>query len=348
MLNETVLEWKRFDKCFKHDAALREFYVGRNVLVTGADGFIGMNMVFALLALGANVTITTRRASPRIAKFPGRVVNGDLRDEATVQAAVQGQSAVFDLAGNSGAVWSNRRPAESLETECLPHLNLYQACAAMNPSPVVLYCSSRLVYGKPEYLPVDELHPTNPWSMYAVHKVTVENYLHVFSRTKNLRVCVIRLSNPFGPHQASGTKNHGILNQFIRQAVRGNPITIFGDGRQERDYIYITDVVLSMLRAMGFENCYGQTFNLGGRARMSIIDTARRVAHLAGGTPVIFEPWPANYKSVETGDYQTDLSKLDSFITPHSQTGIDDGVIETMAYYREAENERSIETSHVD
>lgn len=317
-----------------HDASVRAFYHQRKILVVGADGFLGINCVYALHELGADITILTRRPTPRAVGFAGRVFQGDLRDYGLVRSMVDDQTIVFDFAGVSGAVQSNKTPLRSLQEDCYPHLSLLHACACAHTLPLVVFCSSRLVYGKPQYLPVDESHPLASQSLYAVHKITVENYLRVFSHTHGLRYCILRLSNPYGPYQPQELRSYGIINQFICMASKGMPIKIYGAGEQQRDYIYVDDAISTFLLCAMHTMCHDQVFNLGGRNRISIRTAVQQIAQLAGDTPVYFEPWPKDYKSVETGDYYTDLSKIDSCLTLPAQMPFEEGLARTISFYR--------------
>jgi UDP-glucose 4-epimerase len=316
-----------------NDPVVRSFYNRRKVLVIGADGFLGINCVYALQELGAHVSLLTRRAIPRAACFSGPVFRGDLKDQWLMRSAVDNQTIVFDFAGASGAVDSNEKPLQSLEEDCRSHLSLFQACAAVKEPPIVVFCSSRLVYGKPRYLPVDESHPLSPQSVYAVHKITVENYLRVFGHTRGLRSCILRLSNPYGPHQPRDARGYGIINQFIRAASEGVPIRIYGDGSQQRDYIYVDDVITMFLLCAVHEKCHDQTFNVGGRHGISIKTAVEQIVRLAGGPSVYFEPWPRDYKVIETGDYRTDLRKIDDYLALPPQTSFEEGVSRTLDYY---------------
>ena len=260
-----------------------------------------------------------------------------------VRAAVKNQTIVFDFAGSSGALVSNQEPFRHLEEECNPHLSLFQACAEADEPPVVAFCSSRLVYGKPIYLPVDEEHPLSPLNIYAVHKITLENYLKVFSGVRGLRFCVMRLSNPYGPYQPFETKNYGIINVFIRLAARGSPIVVFGDGRQKRDYIFVDDVVSAFFVTAMTEKCHGQIFNYGGRENISIIDAVQLISRLSGGTPVQYKPWPRDYETIETGDYQTDMQKIDQYTTLPSQAPLREGFLNTLDYYRNSTKDQEVD-----
>ena len=251
----------------------------------------------------------------------------------------------MDFLGVAGAVDSNRDPNANLDEELRAHLSIFHACAVSRPSPVVLFCSSRLVFGAPRYLPVDENHPLAPGSIYALHKVTAEKYLELFAETKGLRSCVLRLSNPYGPNQAEGQRGYGIINLFLRNAARGKPIKLYGDGRQKRDYVHVDDVLGAFLPCAMNQKCHGQIFNFGGRTAISLREAAELIAQLAGGVRVVFEPWPADYRAVETGDYATDFRKIDSFLSLQAQRPLEEGFLEVLNSYRFEKSESAFEAS---
>jgi nucleoside-diphosphate-sugar epimerase len=183
-------------------------------------------------------------------------------------------------------------------------------------------------------VPVDETHPLAPQSFYAAHKVTAESYLGVFGRTHGLPFTILRVSNPYGPHQAQHSKSYGVINQFISLAARGKPIRVYGSGSQLRDYIYVEDVVNAFLLAASEEDCAGECFNLGGRRGIRLGNAATTIARLADGPPVEMVEWPDEYHAVETGDYLTDLGKIDSFISLPTQTSFEAGVSRSLEWYR--------------
>lgn len=321
-----------------HSSVLRDprvlaFYRRRKVLVAGADGFLGFNCLCALRQLGAVVTIVTRRSSPRAGDLAGCVLRGDLRDPAIARSAVAGQELVIDLMGSSGAVESNRNPQHSLDQDCRSHLALLEACAESASLSRVLFASSRLVYGRPQYLPVDEEHPLNPESIYAAHKITVEHYLRILGSRRGLDYSIFRISNPYGPHQENNGKGYGVINQFLRQAARGEVIEIFGDGRQQRDYIHVDDVTAALLLASMNPACGGQVFNLGGSRGISLAGAASLISRLAG-SEVRFVPWPLEYRVVETGDYITDMTRLSSFIRLPAPIDWEQGLAGSLEHYR--------------
>lgn len=317
------------------DGSLGRLYAGRRVLVAGATGFLGANCVYALDQLGADVTVVTRRRQGALPGFAGRVVQGDLIEPDVADAVVAGQDIVFDFLGYPRLTPSATEPAGDLEAELRPHINLFLACAHTRPRPALVHCSSRLVYGAPRYLPVDEKHPTVPRSIYAVHKLAMEHYLQTLEQTHNLQRIVVRLSSPFGPNGGRGEPDRfGVLNQFMVRAVLNKPITIFGTGEQMRDYIFIDDVVRAFLLLGATPRCLGQTFNLGGESGVRLRDAAYTIARLAGGSPICHQPWPSEARAVETGSYCTDLRKIRTFIPLGAATSFEEGARRTLDWLR--------------
>ena len=307
-------------------------YRGCNVLVAGGGGFLGYNCSEALRSLGAKVSILSRR-HPAASDARWKVIRGDARDPVIARSAVEGQEFVFDFLGGPAAVGSNHSPMESLEGELRAHLSLFEACANAKSKPVLMFCSSRLVYGTPEYLPVDESHPLKPQSFYAINKVAAEKYLELFGQYKGLRYCTIRLSNPYGPGQPEETKGYGIINRFLRAAANGREIVVYGDGSQKRDYVHVSDVMIAFLACAVSDGCYGKTLNIGGKSVATLRDVVTTISALAGGTPVRFEPWPADYKSVETGDYISDQQQINMALRLPPQVSPRDGFASALLSY---------------
>jgi UDP-glucose 4-epimerase len=313
------------------EAWLGSYYSGRPVLVAGGNGFLGRNCVHALLHLGADVAVIARRSSPVSGV---RSFCGDLRDSAFVRKAISGYSMVFDFAGNSGPVQSNRTPLVNLDEELRAQLTLLHACSRERSRPLLMFCSSRLVYGRPRSLPVDESHSLSPQSIYAAHKVAAESYLNALAESSGLRYSVIRLSNPYGPYQPRGARGYGIINQFLSAAAAGQPIRIYGDGVQCRDYIFVGDVVTTFLLCAAEHSCERQVFNLGGSAAVTLREAAETICELAGGTPIVYQPWPSEHMAIETGDYASDLRKLHAFVALPAQVPLREGFARTLAFYR--------------
>lgn len=316
------------------------YFRGRRVLVTGGLGFIGSNLCTRLLELESEITIIDRLIphgsfdqgadSP-----PGmRVIVADIRDAEKIEKAVAGQEVIFNLAGISGASDSNQSPLKDLDINCRGNLILLEACRAVNPGVTIVFPSSRLVYGRPCHLPVSEEHPLAPESIYAVHKLTVENYLFMYARSFGMKATALRISNPYGPMQSAESQNYGIVNQFIQAAVNGTKIKIFGDGDQKRDYLYIEDLVNVLLRSAWSSNSRNKIYNIGSGEGRSLLEMAELAIAAAGSGEIERVPWPSEFQAVETGDYVSDVTRAWCELGWRPTIDISAGIHRTVASYR--------------
>jgi UDP-glucose 4-epimerase len=303
---------------------------GKRVLVVGGTGFLGRNFVERLTEIGASVRATGQGEHPQV-EWLGR---NDFADMANVKRALEGQQLVVDCIGRLGAAASNLQPTVSLDQELRPQLNLILGAAESESAPVLLLASSRLVYGPPDYLPVDEKHPLRPESFYAVHKLAAENYAKVLARTHHLRTCIFRLANPYGPYQNVDVKSYGVINHFLQRAAVGHAIEVYGHGRQMRDYIYAGDVVNVMLRCACVCDDGVEVFNLGSGCGLPLCDAAETITRLAGSPAVEYQAWPEEELMVETGHYISDLTKLRQRIGGFDPLPFEQGARLAIAHYR--------------
>lgn len=316
------------------------FYRGKRVLVTGGLGFIGINVSQRLLDLGAQVTVLDNFVPPN----PGAPLNAvlsrlsvaiaDIRDADKVERVIRGQQVIFNLAGKSGAADSNKTPLNDLDINCRGHLTVLEACRSFNPTVTIVFPSSRLVYGKPRYLPVDENHPVAPESIYAAHKLAVENYHLLYGHLYGLKSTVLRVTNPYGPMQVGDARAYGIANNFIQSAVRGEKLTVFGAGEQRRDYLYIDDLVDALLLAGWKDEARGKVYNIGDDRGASLMELAQLAIATAGSGEVVQVPWPADYQAIETGDFQSDIALAKSELGWQPVTQLPEGVARTVAFHR--------------
>ena len=202
------------------------------------SGVHGVNLCLRLIDLAAEVTVMDHFVPPDLSFMlprlrPGlSLITGDIRDKNKVMQAVLGKDVIFNLAGRSGAADSNKEPQADLDTNCHGHMTLLETCRAINPRVTIVFPSSRLVYGKPRFLPVDESHQVQPESIYAADKLVGENYHLVFGKLCGMKVTVLRISNPYGPMHMRRIHNYGIANRFIQAAVAGETLVLFGNGEQ--------------------------------------------------------------------------------------------------------------------
>jgi UDP-glucose 4-epimerase len=310
------------------------------VLVLGGLGFVGVNLSRALLDLGARLTIVTplrARHEASAASFESRgarIVEGDLRDDVAMREAVRGQRIVFNLSGQSGAVSSMEDPFTDLEVNCRGNLVLLEALRAENRTTTLVFIGSRLEYGRPVRVPAREDDPTRPLCMHAVHKLAVEQYLAVYGHVYGIRWTVARLTNPYGPGQPGSRATYGIVNHLVHLALDGKPLTIYGDGAQLRDYIYIDDAVDALMVMGASEASASRVYNVGSGVGVRMADMATRIIAEAAGGRRESAPWPALAEQIETGDFVADISRISAELGWRPRVGIDEGLRRTVAFYR--------------
>jgi UDP-glucose 4-epimerase len=312
----------------------------RRVLVIGGFGFIGLNLVERLRRLGARVTVATRsvdrhRAVAADAETRGtHVVQGDLRDADAMRAAVSGQDVVFNLAGQSGAVRSMEDPFTDLDVNCRGSLVLLEALRAENRSAKLVFVSSRLAYGRVGADPVGEDHVPVPLCMHAVHKLAVEQYCQLYGQVYGLACAIARLTNPYGPGQPSDRTAYGVVNRMIHQALAGDTLAVYGDGRQRRDYIYIDDAVAALLLMGESPASAGRVYNVGSGLGTPLVDMARAITTIAGGGRLEMVPWPPLAEQIETGDFIADIGRIRRELGWEPRVSLAEGLQRTVAFYR--------------
>lgn len=314
---------------------------GKTILVWGAMGFLGQHLVPRLLECGAPVAVLCRPrhlyATPTWAsEVRWFELHGDARDQATMESALSSAAVVYDFAGSSGAVSSNREPLASLEANCRPSLEFLMACERAGNVPHVVFASTWLVYDVAGAAPVTEEQPLGPKSMYAAHKICIEHYLQILSRAGKITYTICRISNPYGHDSSRPGGTYKVMNAFVQQAVSGRPIRLFGDGRQLRDFIYIDDLVDGLLRCGFSAEARNQTFNLSSGASHSLHSAAELICELAPGTSIVSAPWPVEYASVESGDYRADIAKASTRLGFAPVYSLQRGLEETIRQYRNA------------
>ena len=316
-------------------------YAGRRVLITGGLGFIGSNIAHKLLPLGATVTLVDSMA-PLYGGNPANIAEvrdqvtvciGDCRDEALMRPLVREADVIFHLAAQVSYIDSAGIPLEDLDINCRGTLQLLELCRQDNPAARVVFASSRLVLGKLVRHPVREDHPTEPLSLYGIHKLAGEHYHRMYASLHNLRTAVVRLSNPYGERQQIRHSKYSLPGWFMRLAVENKPITIFGDGRQLRDYIYATDVADAFIAVGCADIVPGELFHCGFGHPIPFRQMAETIVRVLKRGTIQFVPWPANYERVETGDLSFDVGKLSSMTGWKPVVSLDEGIERMWRYF---------------
>ena len=314
---------------------------GRKVLITGGLGFIGSNLARRLVDLGANVTLI----DSLIPEYGGNLFNiagiedrlkvniSDVRDEHSMRYLVQGQDFLFNLAGQTSHLDSMHDPYTDLDINARAQLSILEACRKHNPTIKIIFASTRQMYGKPDYLPVDEKHPLRPVDVNGINKMAGEWYHILYNNVYSIRTCSLRLTNTYGPRMRVKDARQTFLGIWIRLLVEGKPFEVWG-GEQLRDYTYVEDAVDAMLLAASNPQADGKIYNLGGDRVISLADTAKLLVEISGGDYVVRE-YPAERKKIDIGDYYSDDRLIRSELGWQPQTALAVGLQQTFAYYQE-------------
>ncbi len=318
-------------------------FADRRCLVTGGLGFIGSNLALALAASGAEVTVLDAlvpehggdRRNLDSSDPPVRCVIADLGDHDAVVPLVASADVVFNLAGQVSHLESMTAPLRDLDLNVRSHLAFLEIIRATNPAAVLVHTSTRQVYGRPHYLPVDEDHPTAPVDVNGIDKLACEQFHLLYAKVHAMRVCALRLTNVYGPRQNLGKTGLGFLPIFIAKALRGEDIQVYGDGRQQRDCLHVDDVVRALAAAASCAAAAGEVFNLGHPDAIGLIDIAK-VAMAATGRAdgVSTVPWPPHLAQIDIGSFQGDYSKAKRVLGWEPYINLADGIADTVAFYR--------------
>lgn len=310
------------------------------MLITGGLGFIGSNLARQLVALGARVTLLDNL-------FPNyggnrhnlaglgrqvRVVIGDVRDRDLLARLVRGQDILFNLAGQTSHMDSMSDPDTDLEINCRAQLSLLEACRRHNPGLRIVFASTRQIYGRPDYLPVDERHPLRPVDVNGINKLAGEQYHLLYSAVHGIRSTVLRLTNTIGPRMRVKDARQTFVGVWIRDALQGRPFEVWG-GEQLRDFTYVDDAVEAFLLAAARPAAIGRVYNLGGRGRISLRDLAAELARLAGTTFRV-RAFPRDRRKIDVGDYYADDRLIRRELGWVRRTSIRTALARTLAYYR--------------
>ncbi len=324
-------------------ASYRSFYRNRRVLVTGGLGFIGSNLARQLVDLGADVLLI----DSLIPDYGGNLFNidgiadrlrvniADIRQQSTMNYLVRDREVIFNLAGQVSHIDSMRDPYTDLEINCRSQLTMLEACRYHNPGVKVVFAGTRQVYGRPDSLPVSEAHLVRPTDVNGINKAAGEYYHLVYNNVFGVRTCSLRLTNVYGPRQLIKHNRQGFIAWFIRLAIEDKTISIYGDGSQLRDFVYVDDAVDAFLRAGAFDACNGEAFNVGGEEHVSHRNLTSLLVRIAGTGRVEYVAWPSDKKAIDIGSFYADSSKFKRATDWAPTVPLADGLARTVAFYRE-------------
>lgn len=319
----------------------RAAYAGKRVLITGGMGFIGSNLARELVRLGARVTIVdslipeyggNRRNLAGIAGKV-RVHIADVRDWPKLPSLVRGQDYLFNLAGQTSHMDSMTDPQTDLDINGRAQLAILEACRLHNPGIRIVFASTRQIYGRPDYLPVDEKHPLRPVDVNGINKIAGESFHLLYSRVHGIRATALRLTNTIGPGMRVKDARQTFVGVWIRRLLEGEPFEVWG-GEQLRDFTFVDDAVEAFLLAAGHPAAVGEVFNLGGPPPVTLQRLAETLVELNRGGCFAVRAFPADRKKIDIGDFYADDSRIGRKLGWRPRTDLSRTLAQTLAYYR--------------
>lgn len=319
-----------------------EYLANKRAIITGGLGFIGSNLARRLVELGAQVTLVDSLIPEyggnlhNIAGIEGCVsVNiSDVRDTHSMRYLIQGQDYLFNLAGQTSHMDSMQAPETDLEINCRAQLSILETCRQYNPAIKIVFASTRQIYGKPDYLPVDEKHILRPADVNGINKMAGEWYHILYNNVYGIRTCALRLTNTYGPRMRVKDARQTFLGIWIKLLLDGKPFEVWG-GDQLRDFTFVDDVVDAFLLAAIRDVANGQVYNLGGCEVINLRDLACLLVRANGKGVFESREFPADRRRIDIGNYYADDRCIRSELGWTPKVNLDAGLARTLAYYRQ-------------
>jgi UDP-glucose 4-epimerase len=302
------------------------------ILITGGAGFIGSHLVRRLLAAGHTIRVLDNLSSGKRGNLPAdkrlEFVEGDIRDVSHLNPAVSGVEAIFHLAAVASVQASADDPVGTHGSNFMGTLNLLEA-ARRHRVRRFIYASSAAVYGDSAALPVREDTSLRPLTPYASDKLAGEHYLAFYARKYDIKETAFRFFNIYGPRQDPSSPYSGVISIFVDKARKGHPITVFGDGFQSRDFVYVSDLVEILYRTLERQSTAGQIMNVGRGVECSLLDLLDELERLMG------KPIERRFEAPRIGDIRNsraDVARLTTFLDYVPSTPIGVGLKELLQY----------------
>ena len=316
---------------------------GKSVLITGGLGFIGSNLARRLVAEGARVAV----CDALIEGYGGNPANvaeirdaiaierADVRDASAMERLVEGRDVVFHLAAQVSHVMSLSDPYPDIDINIKGTAVVLEACRKRNPTALVVRSGTRGQYGPAVKLPVSEETPSDPRGIYEISQLSAEMICRTYTRIHGIRTVPLRLTNVYGPRGQMRHSQFGVVNWFVRLALEGRPIPIFGSGRILRDFLYVDDCVEALLRSAAEPAAVGEILNVGHDRPSPFLEVAEILREIVPGATIAFTDFTPERKAQEPGDFVSDIGKIRRLLGWEPTVSLRDGLARTVAFYRE-------------
>jgi UDP-glucose 4-epimerase len=317
-------------------------YRGKEVLITGGLGLVGSAIARRLVHAGAQVTIVDS-LEPLFGGNRNNIASiedavelhiGDIRDTELMAKLVRGKTHLFELAAQISHIDSMQNPQRDLAINCAGTLGLLELCRTLAPDIRIVFASTRQIYGTPQYLPVDETHRVRPPDINGIHKVAAEEYHRLYNDVYGLRSTTLRLTNVYGPGMRVRDARQTFVGLWFKLLIEDQPISIFGDGQQRRDFTFVDDCAEAFLIAAGDAHI-GATYNVGGDGPITLSELGSRMVAVNGRGRLSHVAFPGDRKAIDIGDYWTDDSAFRRCSGWLPSTALDMGLASTLAFYRQ-------------
>lgn len=317
--------------------------IEKKVLITGGLGFIGSNLARRLADFGNNVSVV----DSLVPEYGGNLRNlhdlkdkikidlTDIRDSYLVKELIMGQDYIFNLAGQTSHLDSMEDPFTDLDINAKAQLSILEACRKHNPQARIVYASTRQIYGRPKYLPVDEKHPLHPVDVNGINKIAGEQYHILYHEVYGIASSVLRLTNTYGPRMRIKDAKQTFLGIWIRNLLQGKPIQVFGNGKQRRDYNFVDDVIDALILAATSIHSIGKSFNLGAADPLNLEQTAKIMCNQIDGAYYEMIPFPEDRKVIDVGDFICDFSAFSSSFGWNPKVNFKEGISKSIDFFRD-------------
>lgn len=319
---------------------------GKNVLITGGLGFIGSNLAHRCLELGALVTILDcldPHSGGNLYNINGindsiELVLSDVLNFDEVSRVILDKDVLYNCAASTSHPFSMKEPWIDLDVNCRGVINLLEAARRFNKEMKFVHIGTSTQLGKLRFRPADENHPEFPLDIYSANKSVSEKYVLVYGAAYNMPVTVIRFPNVFGPRASIHSSDFTFVNYFIGLALQDKAITIYGEGAQLRNVVYVDDCVNALIMAALSQRANGEVFFASGDEHFSVAEIGKTIVKHIGSGRVKLVPWPKEREVTEIGDAVLSNEKIKMVLGWAPGHNFAEGLNKTGLFYKQCLN----------